>query len=286
MRSVVVAVLILGNACVVDEPFDDENLATDEGAIVVGWSTPVRIASVSRLGSYDGDPAVSGDGLELFFISDRDGARRIYMAARATTTEAWGPPIPVTDLWGIAGTNDSGPDLSHDGLTIWFSRAQIGQPGPAIYTATRPIRSIAWTAPVRVTELDGGPATSPHVSRDGLKLYLTSTDPANQDIYAATRSTVTAAWNAPAPVNRFNSTGFDGGVTTSGPDRVAYFESTRGGALRLYRSTRSAETGWSTPVVVEDLVGVSTADLGPDGRYIVMTISANGGDPDIYEASR
>jgi hypothetical protein len=75
-------------------------------------------------------------------------------------------------------------------------------------------------------------------------------------------------------------------VTTARNDREAYFESDRGGAVRLYRSTRTPDTAWSIPEVVEDLPDASRADITPDGLYMVMVMPGVFGGTNVYESHR
>jgi hypothetical protein len=284
MTGKALGVLVLITGCIVEE--EGPELATQASALAAAWSAPARIAAVSALGYYESDPAISADGLELYFTSDRGGARRIYMSTRFSTASAWTPAVPVPALSGWAGTYDYGPELSHDGLTIWFSRAVAGQPGPQLYTATRAIRSLGWSAPTLVEELATVRVSSPHVSQDGLALYFSSADAAIPDIYIANRPSLTDTWRNVRTVNRFNSGALDEAPTTARAEREAYFDSARGGALRVYRSTRTLDTGWSIPAVVDELAGASRVDVTPDAAYMVMMIAPNGGDPDIYESRR
>jgi Tol biopolymer transport system component len=283
MRACLIPLALAGASCMVDDLETEPPL--DDVERVVGWSPPERIAAVSHLLSFETDPAISADGLELFFISDRDGPPRIYTAARASTDAPFGPPVPVTALWSSSSFHDGGPELSQDALRIWFSRSDADHVPEAIYTATRPSRSLDWSEPHRIVELPT-PAQSPNVSRDGLKLYFSIPVVERDEIYSATRPTATATWRNLRPVNRFNSESLDAAVTTARGDREAYFESDRGGALRLYRSTRAVDDPWSIPEVVEDLPGATRADVTPDGRRMVMMMHPAGGVADLYESTR
>lgn len=285
MRGSIIGLLIAATGCAVEIEPETPDVSTAVAELATPWSTPTRIPALSLLGVYDSEPAISADGLELYFISDRNGARRIYMSTRFSTSNAWGSPVPVYALWGPAGTSDNGPELSTDGLTIWFARTTAGQPGPRIHVATRAIRSLGWSPPAPVTELDIN-AHSPHVSQDGLAMYFSNADPTSLDIYIATRPSVDQTWRNIRPVNRLNSAATDAAPATARNEREVYFDSTRGGGLRVYRSTRTLDTAWSVPAVVEELAGASHTDVTPDATYMVMMVSPIGGDPDIYEARR
>jgi len=259
-------------------------------ARVVGWSAPERLNSVSLSPAIDTDPAISADGLELFFISTRAGNYRIFMSARTSASSPWATPVAVSSLWGNATVNDHDPDLSDDGLTIFFTRRTIVGTTlvTRLYTATRPIRSIAFGPPVLVHGLEDVTAEAPNISPDGQTLYFTKPDAANFELYKAALQTNpdgSTSWAVVGPVRRWNSTLFEDSLSVTRDE--AYFESNRGGAWRLYVSVRSPDIGWSIPDVVEDVPGGQLrADVTADARDMVFTMSPNGGEPDIYEVRR
>jgi Tol biopolymer transport system component len=57
------------------------------------WSSPVNLGSKINRSSAEGCPAISDDGLELYFWSDRSGGYNIWVAKRATTQDNWGTPV-------------------------------------------------------------------------------------------------------------------------------------------------------------------------------------------------
>lgn len=84
----------------------------------------------------DGAPAISDDGLELFFESFRTGSAYVYVATRASTADAFGPPQPLMqfsdDIPGATATG--GPEISADGRTLYI----FGNTGTIdLYTVTR-----------------------------------------------------------------------------------------------------------------------------------------------------
>lgn len=71
-------------------------------------------------------PAISRDGLELFFtrIANRaDPAPEIYRAARASTSEAFGMPQKVAAITGFA----EAPALSPDGRLLYYHKRVNGR---------------------------------------------------------------------------------------------------------------------------------------------------------------
>ena len=294
MRTNPWLLLIVLSGCGLDAE-DDELIAEAEPvARIVGWGAPQRLTSVAS--SYtETDPAISEDGLELFFVSDRRSIFfqrpfRIYRSVRLSLDDTWSPPVEVSALWPEDGVftediNDSGPDLSRDNLTIWFSRKT--EDGPSrLFTSTRPHRSMAWSTPTLVAGLESTNATAPNVSADGQTLYFTApdTDPVSNkglEIYKATQL-ANGSWGNIRAIPRWSTAYAEDSLTTARGDREAYFVSTRGGDWRVWRSTRTLETTWSAPEVVEDLpIGNTRPDVTGDALDMVIT---QGGD--LYEVRR
>src|SRR5690606_28349079 len=102
------------------------------------------------------NPTVTADGLELYFDSDRPGGtglRDIWVSRRASVDEAWGAPEPVGAL--NSSDDDNDPEVSADGLVIHVSSLRAGGQGSYdIWTATRPDRASAWSAPIVETALN------------------------------------------------------------------------------------------------------------------------------------
>jgi hypothetical protein len=108
------------------------------------------VAEVST-GSFDRQPAIRRDGLELFLASDRPGglgALDLWSYTRASTLEPWsnpvnlGPvvnsaPVVVDGVVRFTGV-DAGPALSFDGTTLYFHSARPGTFGNFdLYVTTR-----------------------------------------------------------------------------------------------------------------------------------------------------
>lgn len=118
-------------------------------------------------------PSLSADGLVIYFASSLhpgpdypDGEYYLYSAARDSIHDDWGiqQPLPIELNQG----GDSGPSLSSDGLTLFFTRGD--ENGPAlladIYTATRDSLDTPWGSPRPLIEVNavGVPDAYPDVS--------------------------------------------------------------------------------------------------------------------------
>jgi hypothetical protein len=123
------------------------------------------------------DPAVTADGLDLFFVSTRNGTMSAYETTRADLASKWGPQNPPM---GLNGTEIFQVDVSPDGLTLYLVTSTS-----VLYQAIRTSRS----APFMI---ENGPpkATNvryPTISSDGLELITESSVTGTPGLFEATR---------------------------------------------------------------------------------------------------
>ena len=250
------------------------------------FGAKVALAALNSPSGED-DPSLTDDMLEIFFDSNRMGnGGDVWTSARANVNDPWPPPTMVGNL--SSTDNETTPEISRDGLTIWLSSNRNGPSD--IYVATRPSRQDAWSTPVRVSALsspDGDFAT--YVSGDQTYLLMGSTRPGvgNFDMFESTRSTTAQPWGIPTIVN----------VSTASVETDPWFDVTR---TRLYFSSdRSGTVGgwdiWSTtrpdPTAAwgaaTNVSELNTPDndgdvwLSPDMRVIFLSHAG-----DLYMATR
>ena len=94
------------------------------------WSEPVNLGLLVNSTSMDRGPAISKDGLSLYFASNRlDGVRfggeDIYVSQRASRDAEWGPPA---NLGATINTTASEmvPAFSRDGHLLFFASNRLG----------------------------------------------------------------------------------------------------------------------------------------------------------------
>ena len=88
-----------------------------------GFEPPTRVAELSGLWMDRGSHPRQ-DGLEIFFVSDRDGSWAIYRSRRNSMTEPWSVPVVAidrTDLGDPHVLGVSAPVLSWDGTTLYVT---------------------------------------------------------------------------------------------------------------------------------------------------------------------
>jgi Tol biopolymer transport system component len=90
------------------------------------------LQQVNLAGGTQDAPALSTDGLELFFTRLQGTSASIYTATRTGTTAAFGAPHVLQALTGFV----EAPALSSDGRSLYYHALINGQFG--IYRATRP----------------------------------------------------------------------------------------------------------------------------------------------------
>jgi hypothetical protein len=166
------------------------------------YDTPVNAGPLINTARFEGGPSLSQDGLTLLFGAARRNSlgvldEDIYMATRETTAEAFGPAQNLGPTVNALGFGDYSPELSLDGLTLYFSSSRPGGQGDAdLYVTTRPSIDDPWEPAqnlgpsVNSPDFDGQPS----VSANGKTLYWDS-DRADGsfgdfDIWMATRENV------------------------------------------------------------------------------------------------
>ena len=145
------------------------------------WSEPVKLGPPINGPYYDGHPSVSTDGLSLFFMSERPGYgdRDIWFSTRATTEDPWSEPENLGPIVN-SPSRESGPDISSDGLKLFFDSERPGGYGRGdIWVTSRATTDDPWGEPVNLGPIVNTSSTSSNdltagISADGSILYFCS----------------------------------------------------------------------------------------------------------------
>jgi len=146
------------------------------------WGAPENLGPPVNTETWDYNPRISPDGLELYFAYGLDP--RLAVTKRETKDAPWGEPVdlgPVVNNW----TCQDGLWPSSDGLVLMFSDFWGCDPRPGglgdtdIWLTRRTSKDDDWTAPVNPgppvnTEYTDG---APMISADGTMLYFNSDRP-------------------------------------------------------------------------------------------------------------
>lgn len=176
------------------------------------YSEPTKVPNVNSEYS-DGAVQISRDGLELYFLSNRDSSERkgrgdMWISKRLTMNDPWPEPTK------LGGPLDSTrpletPTVSADGLELYFADGEVGAPrapggygGSDLWVSTRASRDDSWGVPENLgpTINTGYNENTPCISADGLELYYSLNipdHPKNAEVWVARRATRTAPWEEP-----------------------------------------------------------------------------------------
>ena len=196
---------------------------------------------------------------------------------------------PVKNLGPVVNgpAADCCPNLSADGLTLYFSSGRLGGLGDYdVWFSTRSSGDAAWGAPVSI----GGPINSlyydayPCISKDGLTLYFSehwmfnekignhppvnSGGPWDTDIWMSTRASPSAPWGpAVSAGTPPNTQGSEISATVSRDGLTLVFAAMRSDGLGytdLYMCTRATvQAPWGPAVNCGPNVNTKSIESGP-----------------------
>ena len=144
------------------------------------WSAAVELTAISTTGD-DAGPFLSADGLELYFASDAPGNDNLYVAKRASPTDAFTTATQITEL------NTASPD--HEpwvngtrSFLVWTSGRVSGNDD--LWMARRSDTSAMWGTASPISELNTAATESdPWLSPDETTIYFAR----GTDIFSASR---------------------------------------------------------------------------------------------------
>ena len=264
---------------------------TDASPCTLGpWTMP-RLQAATSSTSTEFSPALSSDGLTLYFESDKVGGAGgydLYVATRATITDDFGPPINSGAV-NSAG-DDRAPTLTTDGLTLYLQRG-TGSPNGRLYRAGRVNIADPFDAPTIVPELASTDVEGPAISPRGDELFFSQ----GSDMYRATFDGAT--FSGVAPMTELNTGPSQGYASVGGDGVELYFETTRGdGAFDdVWIARRPAIGAAFVTASREDALSSSGAsdsdpEVSRDGRTALIASDRPGGlvagEFDLYLSTR
>lgn len=195
-----------------------------------GGVAPTAIAPVNT-NQGDLTPTVTGDGLTMFFASDRPNnmTSYLYTSTRANTNSPWGMPAYNSLNKYLIDTVflSISPFPDDAGVTSLYYFQN------AINFATCQGTTCTNQGTVYV---GAGNGVTPAISSDGLTLYFSSDriQQGNYDIFVGTRADVMQQFGNFAPVNALNSNGTDYPNWISPNGCRMYLSSNRNGMYQMF----------------------------------------------------
>ena len=236
---------------------------------------------------FEGGPSISSDGLQLYFITDRDvtNGGEIWVASRSSTSEAFskvqklGPAVN-------SSADEGAPSISADGRELFFDRSPDGH----IFIATRSSTSGPFA---RVAVLDLGNTACcdgfPNISSDGLDLYFCSSRPGGfggDDIWVASRASRSSSFAPPVNLgSSLNTAASDCDPNISSDGLTLFLASDRkggSGGLDIWVAVRASRSvPFGRPVNLGHSVNSGFSDERPgisaDGRTLFFMSNRVGG---------
>jgi hypothetical protein len=210
------------------------------------WGPPENLGPPINTGQHEACVCISGDGLSLFFHSDRPGGlgqTDLYVTTRETINDNWGTPVNLGPPVNTSG-QEHAPRLSTDGLELYFS--SYNRPGgygaADIWVTKRTTVNDPWGSPINLGPVVNSSADEnfPIISADGLSLYFSEDywGPyrpggfGDIDMWVTTRASVNDPWETPLNLGPIvNSASLDCGALISPDGSMLYFCSERPGGF-------------------------------------------------------
>jgi hypothetical protein len=205
------------------------------------FDPPALVAEVSSP-EYETSPAISLDGLTLYFGSDRDGSiggLDIWSATRADRTAPWSTIENLATL--SSGVNDIPRPPGQHGLVMpMASERDSTGGGYKTYLSTRPDVDQPFGAPAVIVGL--APAdilADAFLSDDGLTMFYAAALNGNKpDLFVAWRLSTADRFSLPTPLTDLNTAADERDPWLSPDGTTFYFTSDRGdGVLQIYEAS-------------------------------------------------
>lgn len=205
------------------------------GAISESFRSPVNLGPVVNGPGDEGAPSISSDGLSLYFDSDRvggEGRSDLWVTSRPSTSAPFGSPVNLGPPVNTESP-ESHPDISSDGLSLYFSSSRPGTCGTSdLWVATRSTPAGPFAAPTKISPVNSCVADEePSISSDGLALFFSSNrapGSGGYDLWVATRTSTSRAFGRPVNLGRTVNSGSDDRTPDASSDlSTLYFMSDR-----------------------------------------------------------
>jgi WD40-like Beta Propeller Repeat len=274
------------------------------------WSAPVNLGPVINSAFNDQQPAISKNGLSLYFASARPGGLGgfdIYVSQRASVDDPWGSPANLGPTVNTA-SNEGNPAFSRDEHLMFFQSDRPGGLGLIdIWVSYREHThdDFDWQpgvnlgAGVNTAAGDQAPSYFENDEPGVPQLYFASDRPGGLgalDIYMS-EQTAGGSFGPAVLVTELSSPRGDSRPSIRHDGLEIFFQSNRVGSIGLsndlWVATRESTLDvWSTPVNLGDTINTTFAEQNPylssDGKTLFFASDRPGGfgSTDLYMSTR
>jgi hypothetical protein len=273
------------------------------------WSAPVNLGPVINGAGSDQGPAISKDGLSLYFTSNRPGGLGgfdMYVSQREGVDEPWGPPLNLGPTVNTS-SDEGNPAFSRDGRFLFFqSRRPGGFGGIDLWVSVRkyPCDDFGWKTPVNLgagvnsADDDNGPSYFDNEGGGAHQLYFGSSRPGGpgaSDIYLSEQMT-DGSFGPAVLMTELSSPQGENRPSIRRDGLEIFLQSNRVGSLAqgdLWVATReSTLDAWSTPVNLGGTINTASIEqnayLSSDSKTLFFSSDRPGGSGglDLYMITR
>jgi hypothetical protein len=277
-----------------DATSDHEDASVVDGGprcdMATKFSTPVVVLGAPTAGNGNvGSAFLTADMLTLVFARDDGNGNNndLFASTRGTTTDPFPTAVPLSTL-NVTVQNDVEPVLTHDGLTIYFSRSPPN--GNAVLMTAKRAGLSTWdftglvASPINELLSDSRSVGSMQLLDDGTTFYFT--DYYNTVVYRTVAAS--GAFTAATKVNGLLPESVNARFTND--ERLVVY-SVRGGPQgdQIYTAERGKPgDAFGTPTPIDEL-NTSADDyptwMSTDGCKILI-VSNQSGRRQLYFATR
>src|SRR5438876_36439 len=274
------------------------------------WSAPISLGPAINSAFSDQGPAISKNGLSLYFTSNRPGGLGgfdMYVSQRAGVDEPWGSPVNLGPT--VNTTFDEGnPAFSRDEHLMFFqSKRPGGFGGIDIWVSHRELMhdDFDWELPVNLgagvnsASDDNGPSYFENEEDGAPQLYFGSNRPGGlgaADIYLSEQM-ADGSFGSAMLVTELSSPLNENRPSIRHDGLEIFFQSNRTGSIGtasdLWVATRgSALDAWSTPVNLGSTINTASVEqnayLSSDDLTLFFSSDRPGGfgGLDLYMSTR
>jgi hypothetical protein len=250
------------------------------------FGTPVPMTELNVPGFKEQDLTLTGDLLEIFFMSERSGSRELWTSTRTSRTGSWAAPRLVPEL--NSSLSEIKPSVSPDGLRIWFYSAR--EPA-GIWSSSRATRGASWNAPGPVPGLAGDGIHDPALDEAELLMAVAALGPDTKawDLYTTKRPTSADDWGELTVIPGVDSDDSEHDPCLVNGGRDLFFASTRAGNGDLYFGRRSSpDVAFTNLLPITDLNEADFSESDPflsEDHTMFYYASTRSGITDMYEVS-
>ena len=274
------------------------------------WSAPINLGPIVNSTATDRGPAISKDGLSLYFASTRlsgsFGGEDIYVSQRESQDSEWGPPVNLGPIINTTA-NEMVPAFSRDGHLMFFATNRpFGFGGLDIWVSRREHThdDFGWQPPenlgagVNSTSIDAGPSYFDNDEVGVPQLYFNSNrlgGPGISNIYVSEQA-ADGSFGAASLVPELSSLGETSRSSIRHDGREIFFNSNRPGSINtfdLWVATRETVfDAWSEPINLGATLNSGPLDVHPyissdrETLFFASTRPGGFGSTDLYMSTR